>query len=343
MSVRVAGVISAHNQVRYIGEAARSLAAEVDELVVVDDGSQDGTYELLQGLEAEGVLRLIRHEEPHGVSEAFNAAVDAVEAEVIFIQGGDDRTLPGRREASLEALARPHALLAYSLPVVIDEEGRELPADAAGEFAAGASLDDPLRYLVDVGNFICAPSVALRAADYRASGGFPPGIDLLQDFALWLELAARGALVRTDVPVVAYRKHATNLSREYVGVDTPRRRRYAAEIEWILDGFLSRADMDALQRLSDLPDEAGLDRDEAAMLVRLGHRDRKVLRRGVSELMTRVAREGSVVLERYGLDRKAVDDLVLRADHDSLSELGRARAAVRALTELGAGRIPADD
>ncbi len=340
MTPRTAGVISSHNQLRFIEESARSLATEVDELVVIDDGSQDGSYDVLRRLEQEGVLRLLRNEIAQGVSEAYNAAIATIDADILLIQGGDDRTLPGRAAASIAALEEEHAALAFSLPIVIDEHGRELPADVAGEFAAGAVVDDPIRYLFGTGNYICAPSVALRVADYRRHGGFPPGIDLLQDYALWLELAAYGRFVRIPEPVVAYRKHAMNLSREYVGIDTLRRRRHAAEMEWIKDGFLARADASTLRRVVGLPDAAPdgsgpFDRDELAMLVRLAQSDRRMTRRGLSELFDRVARDGIAVLARYGMQRQTLDDLAVRADHDNLEELGRARAAVAALRGLG--------
>jgi hypothetical protein len=58
-------------------------------------------------------------------------------------------------------------------------------------------------------------------------------------------------------------------------------------------------------------------------------------RRGLSELFDRVARDGIAVLARYGMQRQTLDDLAVRADHDNLEELGRARAAVAALRGLG--------
>ena len=331
----VGGVVPAHNQVRWIEEAVSSLLAEVDELVVVDDASSDGTTEILLRLSAEHGFVLIVNETAEGVSAACNAGAKALSADVVLLQGGDDRTRPGRRDRSLTALRRRGVSLAYSRPIVIDSHGGVLPDEVAGEFVADPELGDPLPYLFDRGNFICAPSVAVVREDYLSAGGFPCGIDLLQDYALWLDLAVKGRFERVDEPLVEYRKHSMNLSREYTGVDTARRRRHAAELAWIRNRFLDRVDVSTLSRIAHTPatlDEFDLDRDEMALLTRIGHSDRALVRRGQDDLFTRVAAEGTSVLKRFGLERCDVDRLASLADHDNLAELGRAAATVRALT-----------
>lgn len=258
MTSQIAGVIAVHNQVRYARESVLSLRPEVDELVVVDDGSSDGSRELLRDLARSLDFELIEHREAVGVSETYNEAVQAVSADVILIQGGDDRSLPLRGARSALALEDPAVSLVHSLPIVIDANGAILPDDAAAEFGAGASDGDPIAFLYEVGNCICAPSVAVRRADYLAAGGFPAGIDLLQDYALWLELAARGRFQHEPEPLVEYRKHGTNLSREYTGAEDARRSRYETELRIVRDAFLDRADETVLRRLGPVPGDPDL-------------------------------------------------------------------------------------
>jgi glycosyltransferase involved in cell wall biosynthesis len=332
---RVAGVIAAHNQERYIREAVLSLRAEVDELVVVDDGSRDGTSVVLADLEGSADIRVLRHDEPRGVSVAYNHAVESVDADVLLIQGGDDVTLPGRRAASVAALADASVTLVHSLPRVIDGAGSVLPDEAAGEFFVELAPSELLSRLFNIGNYVCAPSAAVRRVDYVAAGGFPPGIDLLQDYALWLELAVHGAFHRTPEPLVEYRKHGSNLSREYVGVDSDRRRRYFAELAWIRDRFVDRASADVLHRLRPLPpappDGEPWTRDELALLLRLGHSDRPLVRRGLADLFDLAVAHGDEGLKRLGLTRRDLDRLASIADHEGLGQLGRVRAIARDL------------
>jgi glycosyltransferase involved in cell wall biosynthesis len=332
MSAAVAGVIGAFNQVAYVEEAVRSLRAEVDELVVVDDGSTDGTAELVASLARELHFAVLRTPEPGGVSAAYNTAIAQVEAPIVLIQGGDDRTLPGRGAASVLALSDPNVMLTYSLPVVIDGRGRVLPDELIGEFEAGREVEDHLGHLFRVGNYLCAPSVAVRTVDYLGSGGFPTSIDLLQDYALWLELAARGDFHRAGEAYVAYRKHGTNLSREYVGVDSPRQRRYSAELQWIRNRFLDGLGGRPLATLAERAavDAIGLSDAELRTAIRIGSRDRGLVRRGLDEVWDMVNIDPGA-LTKLRLDRRDLDRLASFADHENLEALGRVRAIGRAL------------
>jgi GT2 family glycosyltransferase len=331
---RVGGVISAHNQERWIAASIESLLPEVDELVVVDDGSADGTGEIVASLARRHGFVLVTNTQPRGVSEAYNEAIRATSADVVLIQGGDDVAVSGRGARTLAALEDPGVTLVHSLPVVIDAEGRRLPPDAAGEFLAGATMGDPLPYLFNTGNYVCAPSTGLRRSEYLDAGGFPSNIDALQDYALWLELAARGRFHCDPEPLVHYRKHSSNLSREASGVDSARRRREAAEDAWIRNRFLDRADQETLTRVAPTPgspDAGPVTRDEQAMLVRLTHRDGVIVRRGLSDLFDLLADEGDGALSRLGIARSDLSVFATRADHTGLAGLGRSRALLSAL------------
>lgn len=331
---RIGGVVSAHNQERWIAASLESLLPEVDELVVVDDGSTDRSGEIIASISNRYGFQVITHAEPRGVSEAYNAAVRAIDAEVILIQGGDDVSVSGRGARTATALADAGTVLVHSLPIVIDAVDRLLPADCAGEFLAGATITDPLPYLFNTGNYICAPSVGMRREDYIGAGGFPSNVEALQDYALWLELASRGRFHFDPEPLVRYRKHASNLSREVTGVDSTRSRREAAEDAWIRNRFLDRADSATLTRVAPTPgtSRAGpLTRDDQALLLRVTHHDAVLVRRGLSDLLDRLAADGDAALSQLGIQRSDLSDFARRADHSGLMWLGRARAVLSAL------------
>lgn len=337
----VAAVIASHNQVAYIAEAVLSFSGQVDETVVIDDGSTDGTWELLQSLEIEG-LRLLRNDSPTGVSAAYNRAVRTASSTVVLIQGGDDRSLPDRADRQVSELAHTDVNLVFSLPLIIDSTGRQLPQSLASEFLAGAADPDPLPFLFFDANYVCAPSVAVRRDDYLALGGFRPGLDLLQDYDLWLSLAARGRFVRLEEPVVEYRKHHGNLSREYAALDAPKQRRLAAERDNIRRRFVEGASDETLGALAaachlDSVRFAALARRDQITVLQLSHPDKLVVRRGLDALLDVVADDDAPTrLEAMGLTYSDLTRFATLADPENLGELAQALSA--ASTARGTGK-----
>ena len=103
--IRVAAVIPAYNEVRTLRAVVSSVLDEVDLVIVVDDGSTDGTPEQIRDLP----VRLIRHEKNLGKSyslaDGFHAALTAG-AEVVVTLDGDGQHRP------------------QDIPVLLAEHGR---------------------------------------------------------------------------------------------------------------------------------------------------------------------------------------------------------------------------
>ena len=333
------GIIATYNQQSYVTEAVEGLVGQVDELIVINDASTDGTVEELDSLTYAN-LRILHNEQQLGVSRSYNRAVAAATSDLLLIQGGDDRSLPNRAQRQRDAFEDPTVSLAYSLPRIIDSRGRTLPDSLAGEFLAGKQDIDPLSFLFFESNYICAPAVAVRRADYLRLGGFRGGLDLLQDYDLWLALAAEGRFLVIDEPIVEYRKHGTNLSREYVGLDSPKRRRFVAEQEYIRHRFLTGAGSQTLTRLAlsvglDLAMFSTLRHEEQVAVIQLSHRDKVVKRRGVSFLFEAAGEpDGAERLNRLGLAMNDLAEFSLRADHENLEDVSRALAVARTIERI---------
>ena len=114
--MKVAVLMPAYNAERYVGEALASLlgqdGAEVLNIIVVDDGSRDGTVAVIEKVAAErGQVRLIRAAHA-GVTKARNLALDAVapDAELVGFLDADDVWPEGRLKRDLELFADNAAL-----------------------------------------------------------------------------------------------------------------------------------------------------------------------------------------------------------------------------------------
>jgi hypothetical protein len=157
------------------------------EVIVVDDGSDDGTERAVAGLDG----RLRYHWQPNrGVAAARNAGIDLARAPVVAFLDSDNRWLPHHLEVLTGALARhPAAVLASTCPG-FRVAGREGPGEAR--------LVDFLPRMVlsnDVGFVSC---LGARRDAVLAVGGFDEELPVLEDNDLLLRLAMRGpfAMVR---------------------------------------------------------------------------------------------------------------------------------------------------
>lgn len=340
VTATVAGVIAAYNHEDYIEEAVASLVGQVDEVIVVNDASADRTAEILDSMTYSN-LRVIHNPRQLGVSHSYNRAVEISTSEILLIQGGDDRSRPQRADVQRRVLADPAVAFAYSLPMVIDGRGRDLPDSVAGEFFVDDDEHDSLASLFFGANYICAPSIAMRRADYVRLGGFRPGLDLLQDYDLWLSLAAEGSCVLSEEPVVKYRKHVSNLSREYVGLDSVKRRRFCAEFEFIRHRFVSSGREATLLRLAvalklDVEWFAGLSREEKVAIIELSHDDKLLVRRGLSYLFEIVGEpDGEDRLRRMNLSLSDISGFATRADHENYADVSSALAVARTIDRSG--------
>jgi glycosyltransferase involved in cell wall biosynthesis len=113
MSVRVGLVIAAWDAERFLGEALASVAAQTrppDEVVLVDDGSTDGTAALAESwADRLPELRVLRraHE---GIGASRNAGIAAVTGDLVCFLDADDLWLPAKVERQVAAFAADPAL-----------------------------------------------------------------------------------------------------------------------------------------------------------------------------------------------------------------------------------------
>jgi len=89
--MKISVVIPAYNEIHTIQEILRRVqdTGIPDEIIVVDDGSIDGTRELLEGLNGKGPVRVILHERNRGKGAAVVTGIQNAEGDVLIIQDAD--------------------------------------------------------------------------------------------------------------------------------------------------------------------------------------------------------------------------------------------------------------
>jgi glycosyltransferase involved in cell wall biosynthesis len=305
--ISVSAVIASFNQVNFIEEAVLSLASQVDEIVVIDDKSTDGTYEKLENLKKKlPNLVLIKKEQRLGVSQAYNHAVEISSGDILVIQGGDDVSMPDRVRLQVEALQIPSTSLTYSLPVVINSHSAVMSDEIGAEFFRKREYQSDLSELFFHGNFLCAPSVSMRRGEYLKYGGFPVNVDALQDYFLWLKCAENGNMLRLGERIVKYRKHGKNLSRHDPTLVKSIRRELVERI-FVINKFLESISESGLNELllQSGIDGASLPPQIRSTLLKSRHPHAGVRLQAIQELLEIFSKQ-----ESYDIEHLAVSGLI---------------------------------
>ncbi|MBL6454000.1 glycosyltransferase family 2 protein [Belnapia sp. T6] len=194
-------LMPAYDVARYVGAAVDSVLAQSFsdwELLVVDDGSRDGTAEVVAA-RPDPRIRLIRQENA-GVSTARSRAMAEARGESVLFLDADDWLAPDALERLLAALETvPAAVAAHGGYAVMAEEAKpgDLPLRLkSGPFLAGDLLD---RLLVQ-NLFVNGGHLLIRREAIRLAGPFLSHLRYGEDWEYWIRLALQGPFVAVEGP-----------------------------------------------------------------------------------------------------------------------------------------------
>lgn len=195
----VSVIIASYNHEKYIEASIASVAAQTYrnvELLVVDDGSSDGSVELLRGLQAKYGFDL-RVQQNQGLSRTLNEAIARARGNLIVPFGSDDIMLPQRLEKQVAHMwDKPEVGICAGNIEIIDSNGRVMPGKEQRK------RDLPFRRLDFDDLFLdrkpgpMAPTLMFRREALEKVGGFDPDIRL-ED--VYIELAVTKAGYVIDI------------------------------------------------------------------------------------------------------------------------------------------------
>jgi hypothetical protein len=198
-------VIPTYNRREWLGGALDSVL-EQDyanlEALVVDDGSDDGTQDLLAHYAQRWPQDRFRylHQSNAGQARAINHGNRVARGEILGYLSDDDALLPGAvsRLAS-ELIAHPGAAAVYPGYREIDAAGRV-------EDTVRPIAYTPRSALVLHDTVIGPGGLARRAALERA-GGWDPGLRWMGDLIMWMGVGLAGPVIRVAQPLAYWRRH----------------------------------------------------------------------------------------------------------------------------------------
>ena len=191
------------------------------ELIVVDDGSTDGTPDVVRGIE-DPRLRLI--ETPHnmGASAARNLGVAEARGTWVAFQDSDDEWLPRKLEKQMARLLAPGAayVAAYCGMLILDEPD-DAPRKGGGRLAPRYFPDPEERGLEgDMlpallrRSLISTQTLVARRDALEAVGGFDPALKALIDWDCVLRLAPLGPIAFVDEPLALQSFSPNSITRD---------------------------------------------------------------------------------------------------------------------------------
>jgi len=207
---RVTVIVPTYNRAGYLAEAIGSVLAQTFddfEVVVVDDGSTDGTAALVGAFDDARVRYL--YQDHRGISAAMNAGVRSARGDYVARLDSDDRWLPHMLAALVPVLdARPAVGVVYGRGQAMDREGRlishvqGMPERFPGDALRSLAYDD------------CTCNIALlvRRACFDRVGLYDETLPANEDWDMWLRVARHYGLAFVDQVLACIRWHDGNLT-----------------------------------------------------------------------------------------------------------------------------------
>lgn len=230
----ISAIITTHNRAGLLPRAVDSVRRQSlppVEIIVVDDGSSDGTREWLRQQQD---ITTISFDEPGGISAARNAAISAARGEWLAFLDDDDQWLPKKLELQVEAVrSNPGYRLCHGDEIWI-RNGRRVNPMHKHRKQGGWIYPDCLPLCV-----ISPSAVMIRKDLFVDVGVFDVSLPACEDYDLWLRICAHEPVLYIDEALITkYGGHPDQLSRKHWGMD---RFRIQSLENIIADGRLTEA------------------------------------------------------------------------------------------------------
>jgi len=226
-SPRLSVLLPVRNGMPWLPEAVASLQAQTFsdfEVVVLEDGSTDGTASWLAGV-CEPRMRIVATGGV-GIAAALNRGLAEARGELVARQDADDISLPGRFARQVEALDRRADVdVIATTALYIDAAGNAVDTEwtrTVRRQQDPALEPDAIAALLPLTCCLTHGSVMARTSVLRTAGGYRPSMVPAEDYDLWLRLLPAHRFLKLAEPLYRYRLHAAQTA---VGPHTPQTRR----------------------------------------------------------------------------------------------------------------------
>jgi hypothetical protein len=318
----------------YLREAIESVRSQTladHELIIVDDGSTDGTPQILaEYSRIDDRVRVIR-QTGRGLSHALNRGCSQAAGRYLARLDADDVAFPERLERQTDFLDHhPDVVVVGGGGVMINSRGEQ--------FGLADYPDEPEKvadYLATGRVPLIHSAATMRTEAFRELSGYRPVIEPAEDYDLWLRMVSQGRITNLREPVVRYRLHSDQVStrdvaRTAIAVSVALAAARARD-RGDTDPLDSAASLDAalLERLSISPQQIAAQEVDCALWLA-----RTLERAGAHEQAEPLWRICTVSAARTA-EPRTTRARVLRARADASGRRNRRVAALRLRVKAG--------
>ncbi len=213
--MKISVIIPTHNRRDLIDRAIRSVLAQtypVCEILVVDDGSTDGTDELI--VTDFPQVRLIRQAN-HGVSSARNVGISQSFGDWLAFLDSDDEWLPDKLKRQVEELSRnPEGQIIHTDEIWI-RDGKRVNPGKRHRKPSGWIFNNCLPLCC-----VSPSSIVISRTVFDELGCFDESLPVCEDYDLWLRMSTRHPFYLVEEPqIIKYGGHSDQLSKRFWGMD----------------------------------------------------------------------------------------------------------------------------
>jgi glycosyltransferase involved in cell wall biosynthesis len=213
-------LVNNHNNARFLRACLDSVLEQVlpgDEVIVYDDGSTDGSREILQSY-ADRIQLTLAPKLSVGYRECQMVAITSSFAkstgQLIFLLDGDDTFLPGKLDAYTAAFKDPEVSMVQAPMLHIDAQGEKV-ADKRHEWAHGIDTIAEISRTHDLDYFYPTSALGFRREMFETC--LPLDLDTLisADIAFSIAAVLLGRVVTLNEPWTTWRQHRANHSSRF--------------------------------------------------------------------------------------------------------------------------------
>lgn len=207
----VSVVMPVYNSVKYLAEAIESILNQTFsdfEFLIFDDGSTDGSAQIIKNYAAEDSRILAKYSSVNaGYVKHLNDGIVLARAPYLARMDSDDIALPRRLELQKEFLDRhPEIGVVGSSSIRIDQDGRELG------LSRRHSAPSYLFWQSFFVNPLAHPTVMYRETIFDSAEGYRESKSPAEDYDLWTRVSTSWHLANIEEPLLKYREHNNSVS-----------------------------------------------------------------------------------------------------------------------------------